>query len=134
MTKEDSAVSGRYRIVEMPDFDPEYVDEETEAFIRFDHGRRGEFHFGYVHGFIDYRAAEREGKPAVEWSWDGNDEHHPAMGRGWAVLEEDGQLSGVIFFHQGDEWAFRAKKWPGGKPRKPKGMFVIKDGKAKRIR
>ena len=114
MTKKDSPVSGRYRIVEMPDFDPEYVDEETEAFIRFDHGGRSEFHFGYVHGFIDYRATEREGKPAVEWSWDGNDEHHPAMGRGWAVPDEDGQLSGVIFFHQGDEWAFRAKEWPGG--------------------
>jgi len=32
MTKKDSPISGRHRIVEMPDFDPEYVDEETEAF------------------------------------------------------------------------------------------------------
>ncbi len=37
-------------------------------------------------------AAERDGRPGVEFSWEGNDECDLASGRGWAVLEEDGSL------------------------------------------
>ena len=48
------------------------------------------------------------GKPAVEFSWDGNDEMDPAQGRGWAVLDGD-RLKGMIFFHQGDESEFRGR-------------------------
>ena len=56
---------------------------------------------------IDYREVERDGKPGVEFSWDGNDEMDPAQGRGWAVLDGD-EIDGRIFFHQGDDSAFRA--------------------------
>ena len=79
---------------------------------------------------MDCRLGERDGKASVEWSWDGNDEHHPAMGRGWAVLEDTGLLTGVIFFHLGDESTFRAKKWPGGKTKRkqPRMGFIIEDG------
>jgi hypothetical protein len=42
----------------------------------------------------------------VEFSWEGNDESDPASGRGWAVLEEDGSLSGRIFFHLDDDSGF----------------------------
>ncbi|HEX5299410.1 MAG TPA: hypothetical protein VFW50_20690 [Streptosporangiaceae bacterium] len=31
-----------------------------------------------------------------------------ASGRGWAVLEENGSLSGRIFFHLGDDSGFTA--------------------------
>jgi hypothetical protein len=112
LQRQTNQLIGRWRITEMPDFDDEYPDEETKAFIRFDADGMGQFHFGYVHGMMDCQATTRDGKPAVEWSWDGNDEHHDAMGRGWAVLEEDGTLSGVVHFHLGDKFSFRAKKWP----------------------
>ena len=48
------------------------------------------------------REVERDGRPGVEFSWEGNDESDPASGRGWAVLEENGSLRGRIFFHLGD--------------------------------
>ncbi len=51
----------------------------------------------------------RDGEPAVEWTWDGNDEMDPAQGRGWAVLEGD-ELHGMIFFHQGDDSEFVATR------------------------
>ena len=42
----------------------------------------------------------------MKFSWEGNDECHPASGPGWAVLEEDGSLRGRIFFHLGDDSGF----------------------------
>jgi hypothetical protein len=51
----------------------------------------------------------RDGEPAVEWTWDGNDEMTSAQGRGWAVLKGD-ELHGIIFFHEGDESGFVAKR------------------------
>ena len=130
-----SPLLGRWKITEMPDFDAEYVNAEGQAYIRFDQDGMGEFHFGYCHGSMDHRLTERDGKPAAEWSWDGNDEHHEAQGRGWAVLQDDGTLEGVVFFHQSDEYAFRAKKWAGGvKAKKPSIMVVLKNGKWKRLK
>jgi hypothetical protein len=58
---------------------------------------------------------ERDGRPCVEFSWEGNDECDPASGRGWAVLEEDGSLRGRIFFHLGDDSGFTAVR--EGRPR-----------------
>ena len=46
----------------------------------------GQFHFGYVQGHIECRQTTRDGKPAVEWTWDGNDETGPAQGRGSTQL------------------------------------------------
>jgi hypothetical protein len=52
-------------------------------------------------GELDGPEAERDGRPGVEFSWEGNDKCDRASGRGWAVLEEDGSLRGRIFFHLG---------------------------------
>jgi hypothetical protein len=46
----------------------------------------------------------------VEFSWEGNDECHPASGRDWAVLEEDESLRGRIFFHPGDDLGFNPQE------------------------
>jgi hypothetical protein len=105
---------GRWRIVSMSDWDKEYLHEECQAFIEFDKRSSGEFHFGYVHGFMDCRPAIRDGEPAIEWTWDGNDEMEPAHGRGWAVVKGD-ELHGMIFFHQGNDSEFVAKKKGGNK-------------------
>jgi len=79
------SILGLWRITHMDEWDQDFVDEEVEGFIRLDQGGRGEFQFGYVHGWIDHEPAEREGKTGVEWSWDGNDEMESASGRDWAV-------------------------------------------------
>jgi hypothetical protein len=72
--------------------------------------------FGYVHGQMDCCLTRRDCEPAVEWTWDGNDEMDAAHGRGWAALK-DGELHGRIFFHGGDDSEFVAKK-KGGKKTK----------------
>ena len=49
------------------------------------------------------RAIERNGRPAVEFSWEGNDEMEHAFGRGQGVLADE-QLEGMIFLHFGGEF------------------------------
>jgi hypothetical protein len=98
---------GHWRITWMEAWDQDFVDEEVEGYFEFKRNGTGQFQFGYVRGGIDYQEVEREGKPAVEFSWDGNDEIDPAQGRGWAVLDGD-EIEGQIFFHRGDDSAFRA--------------------------
>ncbi len=107
--KRDSPLAGRWRITWMEQWDQDFVDAEVEGFFEFRSNGLGEFQFGYVHGEIDYRQTTRDGKPAVEFSWEGNDELDPAQGRGWATLDGD-ELRGMIFFHLGDESEFQAKR------------------------
>jgi hypothetical protein len=117
--KPPNPFTGRWRIVSMSAWDNDYLDEEEPAYIEFDDRGGGEFHFGYVHGSMDCRLGTRDGEPAVEWTWDGNDEMDPAQGRGWAVVKGD-ELHGMIFFHGGDDSEFVARKPEG--PKRPKKM------------
>lgn len=58
----------------------------------------------------DCRYGERNGQPLVEFSEQGDDEGTEASDRGWAVLDQDGKLTGRIYFHQGDDWSFNAAR------------------------
>jgi hypothetical protein len=111
--KPESPFTGRWRIVSMSAWGQDFIDEEEEGYFEFDDQGGGEFHFEYVHGQMDCRLTTRENEPAVEWTWEGNDEMDPAQGRGWAVVKGD-ELHGMIFFHGGDDSEFVAKK-AGGK-------------------
>src|SRR5262249_43027701 len=110
--------AGRWHIVSMDEWDVDYM-EEGPAFIEFGADQMGEFRFGLTSGNIDYRITERGGQPAAEWTWEGMDEMDPCTGRGWAVLEDD-ELHGMIFFHQGDESGFVAKRAKAQEARKRK--------------
>jgi hypothetical protein len=114
-----SPFEGRWHIVSMTQWDEEFIHAEVQGFIEFDNKGGGEFQFGYVHGDMDCRQTTREGEPAVEWTWEGNDEMDPAEGRGWAVLKGD-ELHGMIFFLEGDDSGFVAKRAEGQKSRKPR--------------
>ncbi len=117
--KTSSHFTGRWGIVSMSAWDQEFIDEEEEGYFEFDQKDGGQFHFGYAHGQMDCRLTTRDGEPAVEWTWDGNDEMDPAQGRGWAIVKDD-ELHGMIFFHQGDESGFCAKKTGGTDPKSKK--------------
>jgi hypothetical protein len=119
-SKAKSPFAGRWRITSMEQWDQDYIDEEEEGYFEFDGKGGGEFHFGYVHGNMNCRPTTREGEPAIEWTWDGNDEMDPAQGMGWAVIKGD-ELHGKIYFHQGDDSEFVAKRMEEKKPsKKPK--------------
>jgi hypothetical protein len=101
-------VTGRWRIVEMDQWDQDAIDLVEPGFIELTRDGAGEFGFIAVRGEMDCRWSERDGRPLVEFTWEGNDEMDPASGRGWAVLAEDGTLTGHLFFHLGEDSGFRA--------------------------
>jgi hypothetical protein len=104
-----SPFEGRWHIVSMTEWDKDYINAEAQAFIEFEEQGSGSFQFGYVRGEMDCRLTTRDGEPAIEWTWEGNDENDPAQGRGWAVVKGD-ELHGMIFFHEADDSGFVAKK------------------------
>lgn len=99
---------GTWRIVEMEAWDVDAVDLMGPAFIEFGSRDDGRFRFIAVAGWMDCRYAERDGRPLVEFTWDGHDEDDPASGRGWAVLEPEGSLRGHLYLHLADDSGFRA--------------------------
>ena len=100
---------GKWRIVEMEVWDQDYVDMEVPGYIRIDSEGIGRFQFGLVSGGIDGRVEHHGVTVRFDFSWSGQDENDPALGRGWAVIE-DGELRGRIYLHMGDDSAFRAIK------------------------
>lgn len=102
------AIQGTWRITEMDLWDLGDIDLVGPAFIEFGAARDGRFRFIVVEGQLDCRHSARDGRPFVEFSWDGWDEEDQVSGRGWAALQEDGSLRGHIFFHFGDDSGFRA--------------------------
>lgn len=82
-----SPFQGRWQIVSMTEWDDDSLNEEVEAFMEFSADDLGKFQFGYVQGDIDFQSTERDGKPAVEFSWEGRRRcrwdatHGPWMGR-----------------------------------------------------
>jgi len=100
---------GTWFIVEMEAWDQEYVDMEVPGHFTFNKDGTGHFQFGLVQGDMDCCVETVDGKDRIEFSWEGQEELDPANGRGWAVIENK-ELHGRIFFHQGDDSAFRARQ------------------------
>ncbi len=69
-------------------------------------GTRGAFHFICVDGQMNIRKQKNE---HFKFSWEGNDECNRASGFGEFTLKDD-TLIGRIYFHDGDDSSFIAKK------------------------
>lgn len=110
---ESTSIVGRWRITEMDNWDQEAVDLVQPGFIEFDDDGLGGLGFIVVTGELDWRDADRDGRPGVEFSWQGSDEGDDVTGRGWAALNPDGTLEGRVYFHLGDDSAFRAERFSG---------------------
>jgi hypothetical protein len=108
---EITSIIGRWRITEMDNWDQEAVDLVQPGFVEFGDDGLGNLGFIAVAGELDCRDADRDGRPCVEFSWQGSDEGDEVCGRGWAALGPDGTLEGHIYFHLGDESAFRAERF-----------------------
>ena len=90
MAKLRSQTAGRWRITAMTERDNDFIDAEVPGYIHFGKDGLGDFQFGYVRCDIDWRETEREGEPAVEFSFEGTDEMDPCSGRGWGVVTNPG--------------------------------------------
>ena len=108
--KYDVRMTGRWRIEEMSGWDTDAIDLVEPGFIEFSTGGKGHFGFIAVRGWLDSRPVERDGRPAVEFTWEGVDEGDQVSGRGWAVLVDDETIEGHLFFRLGDDSTFRAER------------------------
>src|SRR5438128_1294874 len=107
MKNPSSPFIGRWRIVEMDQWDQEFVDLEGPGLITFAKGGNGSFHFGAVECQLDCRLEASPDGERVHFSFMGHDEMDPTCGRGWAVLK-NGELHGHLYFHLGDDSSFKA--------------------------
>jgi hypothetical protein len=111
---------GRWHLVETDHWDQDALDLEQPAFVAFKADRTGELRMIAIEAWLDCRYSRRDGQPFVEFTWEGWDDSLPRSGRGWATLDKDGALSGRLFFHMGDESAFRAEPFaPSARRKKP---------------
>lgn len=99
------SLQGRWRIVELPGYEADYLDMMGPAFITFQ--TDGEFAFGCVTGSFPGAVVG----DAVEFDWNGNDEMDEVRGRGWAERQDDGTLVGEFHVHDGDDIPFIARPW-----------------------
>ena len=102
---------GKWEIVEMEQWDKDYIDLEETGFIQIRNKGTGEFRFGCVYGGIHWVVEEngRDGK--IGFTWDGNDEMDPVTGRGWLIQKEKDGLFGKIFIHNGDDSWLKCKRF-----------------------
>jgi len=104
-----TALMGRWRIDDSDLWDRDALDLVGAAYVEFREDQTGSFRFIAVEGWLDYRPAEIDGRPGVEFTFEGTDEGDPVSGRGWAAQVECDELQLHIFFHMGDDSAFRAR-------------------------
>lgn len=102
-----SSFVGRWRIVEMEQWDQDFVDLVSPGYITFTRSGRGELHFGAVDVSLDSRVDATGNR--VGFSFEGFDEGDEVSGSGWAELN-DQKLTGRIAFHLGDTSGFMAQK------------------------
>jgi hypothetical protein len=77
---------GRWRVVEMDEWDEEARDLVEPAFICFD-GEEGEMRFVAVVAWLDVRYGAHSGSPIAEFTWEGVDEGDQRSGHGWPNSE-----------------------------------------------
>jgi len=100
---------GRWRIIEMEQWDRDYIDLVVPGYIEFEKDNLGSFQFGTVQGGLDCRLETGAECERVEFSWEGVNDNDPGSGRGWAELR-DGQLYGRLYIHCGDDSWFKARR------------------------
>lgn len=117
----DTVFNGKWKIFEMEQWDPNFIDLIEPGFIEFMGNGFGALHFGYVYASIHYRMTE-PGK--AEFSFYGEDDGKEIFGRGWISIHHT-QLKGGLFFANSPELQFKAEKrqlYPQGKSRNS-GLF-----------
>jgi len=62
---------------------------------------------------MDCRFSEKDGKPLVDFSWEGMTDMDQASGRGWATVEDGRMLVGRLYTHFGEEYGFEARRMGG---------------------
>jgi hypothetical protein len=100
---------GTWRIVGADLWDVDDLDSMDPAHLTLEPRGHGRLGLLAIEAELDYRVVQREGLPAIEFSFEGFDEGDRISGRGWAILDGE-QLRGHLFIHQGDDSGFTAAR------------------------
>jgi len=103
-------LDGEWRIATTDLWDRAALDLVEPAFIRFDDEGLGAFGMIALTGNLHCYYSERDGRPLVEFTWEGDDDGDARCGRGWASVHADGTLRGRLFIHLGDDSGFVAER------------------------
>jgi hypothetical protein len=115
VTPESLPFIGQWRITWMELWAQNDVDLDGPAVLEIGDDLHGEISFLCVQGWLDCQVTQRDGKPAVEFSWEGADDGEPKCGRGWLRLSDSGDsLDGFFHFHRGDSSTFKAERVRAG--------------------
>jgi hypothetical protein len=98
--------AGKWLITETEVWDEDALDLVVSAHLTIETDGLGRFQMIDVQGGLDCRFDGDR----VEFSWIGDDDGSDASGRGWAEIAKDGTLRGRLYFHQGDDSAFVARR------------------------
>lgn len=110
-------LSGKWKIIEMPDLSEDYLSESKDPHLRLTFYRRGRvsghYQYGLCQGELDGEVVvESEGKPLeIRFSFEGSDEMDEVNGYGEAVISDDNKtLTGKLHYHLGDDWRFTCRR------------------------
>lgn len=87
------AFAGRWRIVDMDNWDSDFLYLVEEAHLTFGGKSDGEIAFGALKGSLDVCYGTRDGLASAEFSWEGHGENDPACGRDWVMIGTAGRRS-----------------------------------------
>lgn len=105
-----STIVGAWRITDSELWDRDALDLVEDAFVRFGPQQLGELAMIALRADVDYRLGTNDGRPSVDFSFEGEDDGDPCSGRGSATLGDDGVLRGRLYIHRGDDSAFEADR------------------------
>ena len=95
----------------MEQWDQDYIDLVEPGYIELTKNNLGEFVFGTIKGFIDYRITKDNDVEKAEFTWEGTSENDLISGRGWVELSDKNKINGMLFIHNGDEsWVKAIRK------------------------
>ena len=109
-----SSLLGRWRIVEMSEWDKKDINIEGQAYISVRRSGMGEFRFGLTEGSLDGSFKRAPEGWLFDFTWEGYDECDHVFGDGWMRMRDADTAEGEIRFHAGDVSKFRARRSKNG--------------------
>jgi hypothetical protein len=100
---------GKWRIIEMSEWDRDFIDLVAPGHLTIKADGTGTFAFGAFEAEVDCQVEKKGDHERLVFSFEGFDEGDEANGEGWATVQEN-QIEGWFRFHSGDESTFKAQQ------------------------
>ena len=101
---------GTWRIIEMEQWDQDYIDLVVPGYFSFREDDLGEFQFDTVHGEIDYRIERYQETERLEFSWEGRTKWTQSVDAGGRSLRMDNSRGDSTFTKGMSQGLWRKKR------------------------